>query len=69
VSRERPEDVPLSARPGDFRHGQADLARAQAELGFCPCTDLEQGLRGYLDYYLEQLGKPNRVGRALCHAN
>jgi UDP-glucose 4-epimerase len=29
----------------------ADSARAEAELGFCPGTDLEQGLRHCLDYY------------------
>ncbi|MBM4073679.1 MAG: hypothetical protein FJ271_32870 [Planctomycetes bacterium] len=29
----------------------ADIARAEAELGFCPGTSLEQGLRHCLDYY------------------
>src|SRR5262249_51454628 len=31
-------------RPCDFRHSQADISRAQADLGYLPCTDLEQTL-------------------------
>jgi UDP-glucose 4-epimerase len=38
-------------RPGDVRYRQASISRAQAELGFCPCTDLEQGLQTCIDYY------------------
>jgi UDP-glucose 4-epimerase len=38
-------------RPGDVRHSQASISRAQADLGFCPCTDLEQGLRSCIDYF------------------
>jgi UDP-glucose 4-epimerase len=38
-------------RPGDVRHSQADITRSQADLGFCPCTDLEEGLQRCLDYY------------------
>src|SRR5262245_13718638 len=37
-------------RPGDVRHSQADIARAQAELGYQPRTDIERGLRRCLDY-------------------
>jgi UDP-glucose 4-epimerase len=33
------------ARAGDVRHSQADIAQAQVDLGYCPCTSLEQGLR------------------------
>jgi UDP-glucose 4-epimerase len=32
-------------RPGDMRHGVADTSLAQRELGFCPWTDLKEGLR------------------------
>jgi UDP-glucose 4-epimerase len=39
------------ARPGDIRHSQADISRAQIELGYCPSIDLRQGLRRCLDYY------------------
>jgi UDP-glucose 4-epimerase len=38
-------------RPGDVRHSQADISRSQAELGYCPCTALEDGLRRCLEYY------------------
>jgi UDP-glucose 4-epimerase len=43
--------VHCQPRPGDVRHSQADIERSQAELGFCPCTDLEEGLRRCLDYH------------------
>jgi UDP-glucose 4-epimerase len=43
--------VHAEPRPGDVRHSQADISLAQAELGYCPCTDLAQGLRRCLDYY------------------
>jgi UDP-glucose 4-epimerase len=38
-------------RPGDVRHSQADIAQAQADLGFCPCTDLRHGLENCVEYY------------------
>jgi UDP-glucose 4-epimerase len=41
----------------------AKTARAEVELGFCPGTDLEQGLRRCIAYYKarpEELGKPTR---------
>src|SRR5215475_3250472 len=37
-------------RPGDVRHSQADISRAQAELGYQLRIDLERGLRHCLDY-------------------
>jgi len=37
-------------RPGDVRHSQADITRAQAELGYQPRIDIEAGLRRCLDY-------------------
>ncbi len=33
------------AGPGDIRDSQADISRAQAELGFCPYVDLQKGLK------------------------
>ncbi len=36
-------------RPGDIRHSAADITRAQADLGYCPCTDLRQSLRRCID--------------------
>jgi UDP-glucose 4-epimerase len=50
--------VHQGARPGDVRHSQADISRAQAELGFCPCTDLTQGLRRCLDYHTSNGKRP-----------
>jgi UDP-glucose 4-epimerase len=38
-------------RQQDDLHNLAAIARAEAELGFCPATDLGQGLRKCLDYY------------------
>jgi UDP-N-acetylglucosamine/UDP-N-acetyl-alpha-D-glucosaminouronate 4-epimerase len=32
-------------RAGDIRHSQADISQAQADLGFCPCTGVREGLR------------------------
>jgi UDP-glucose 4-epimerase len=47
----RIEPLHAARRPGDVRHSQASITRAQADLGFCPCTDLEQGLRACINYY------------------
>lgn len=38
------------ARPGDVCDSCADIARAQAELGYCPCTDLDTALLACIDY-------------------
>ena len=38
-------------RPGDVRHSQADISQAQAELGYQPETDMDDGLRRTVDYY------------------
>jgi UDP-glucose 4-epimerase len=45
------EPIHEAPRPGDVRDSQADISRAQAELGFCPRTDVDRGIRGCLDYY------------------
>jgi UDP-glucose 4-epimerase len=37
--------VHAGSRPGDVRHSLADITHAQADLGYCPCTSLEEGLR------------------------
>lgn len=37
-------------RPGDVRHSQADIARARAELGYEPRSDIDRGLRRCLEY-------------------
>jgi len=45
-------------RPGDVRHSQADIASAQAELGYCPCTDMKRDLQRCLDYAIENRREP-----------
>jgi UDP-glucose 4-epimerase len=40
-------------RPGDVRHSQADISAAQAELGFQPRVDVDEGLRRTVDYLRE----------------
>jgi UDP-N-acetylglucosamine 4-epimerase len=42
------------ARPGDVRHSLADIARAQADLGYRPTTDVAQGVRAYVAWYRAQ---------------
>jgi UDP-glucose 4-epimerase len=39
------------ARPGDVKHSQADISRAQAELGYQPKVPMEDGLRQCVDYF------------------
>jgi len=41
-------------RPGDVRHSQADISRAQAELGYRPSMDVDQGIGRCLEYYRGQ---------------
>jgi UDP-glucose 4-epimerase len=57
-------------RPGDVRHSQADIARAQTELGYRPRTDIEQGLRRCLDWMrgieTEEGTSKRRTGAAVC---
>jgi UDP-glucose 4-epimerase len=53
------------ARPGDVRHSQADISRARADLGYCPGTDVDHGLRRCLDHFLADSspnGAPTRAG-------
>jgi UDP-glucose 4-epimerase len=45
-------------RTGLVRHSQADISRAQVDLGFCPCVDLDQGLHDLSDYILRQAVSP-----------
>jgi UDP-glucose 4-epimerase len=40
-------------RLGDVRHSVADTSLAQTELGFCPGTDLKDGLRKCIKLYTE----------------
>src|SRR5262249_17721282 len=47
------------ARPGDVRHSLADIRNARTELGYSPCTALEQGLRLCINHF--RLPPPGRV--------
>jgi UDP-glucose 4-epimerase len=38
-------------RPGDVRHSEADVARAEKELGYRPVVSLEEGLRRTIETY------------------
>jgi UDP-glucose 4-epimerase len=62
-TRNQPVRGPARSR-GEFRH-LADVSRAETELGFCPSTDLETGLRLCVDSYAkwreEFLGLPEVI--------
>jgi UDP-glucose 4-epimerase len=60
----RPIHTP--SRPGDVRHSHADISRAQADLGYCPCTDLDHGLRRCIDYYRAQRRGPKHLRKTVC---
>ena len=47
--RVEPEFLP--PRPGDVRHSQASIERANRELGFTPRIGFEEGLKRTLEYY------------------
>jgi UDP-glucose 4-epimerase len=44
---------PVCPQPGsfDYRAQTVSIAKAEAELGFCPRLDLKQGLSALIDYY------------------
>jgi UDP-N-acetylglucosamine/UDP-N-acetyl-alpha-D-glucosaminouronate 4-epimerase len=39
------------ARPGDIKHSQADIRKAQSKLGYNPEVNFEEGLRRTIDWY------------------
>ncbi len=38
-------------RPGDVRHSEADVSKAQSRLGYSPIVSMEEGLRRTIDTY------------------
>jgi nucleoside-diphosphate-sugar epimerase len=40
-------------RVGEVRHSLADIGRARRDLGYVPATDLREGLRWTVAYFLE----------------
>ena len=45
-----------SFRPGDVRHSQADIGKAQRLLGYAPTHRLEEGLALTMDWYRRNVG-------------
>jgi len=42
-------------RAGDVRHSQADISRAETELGYAPLYDLRRGLEAAMPWYIARL--------------
>ena len=42
-------------RPGDVRHSQADISKAQRGLGYQPTHDIQQGIRCAMPWYVQFL--------------
>ena len=42
-------------RPGDVRHSQADISKAQRLLGYQPTHDIQQGIRAAMPWYVKFL--------------
>jgi UDP-glucose 4-epimerase len=53
-------------RAGDVHDSVADVTRAEADLGYCPCTDLDQSLRRCIDSLGEERKPPRRNGKPIC---
>jgi UDP-N-acetylglucosamine/UDP-N-acetylgalactosamine 4-epimerase len=46
-------------RPGDVRHSQADISKAQALLGFAPTHRIGEGMQEALHWYIRNLTQNN----------
>jgi len=44
-------------RPGDIKHSQADIRKAQNKLGYNPQVNFEDGLRRTIDWYRESISQ------------
>jgi UDP-glucose 4-epimerase len=55
------------SRPGEIRESTGDIARAQTDLGYCPCVDLVKGLRLCLEECPERLKGPKFLSRFAAH--
>ena len=49
------EPVHADFRPGDMRHSEADIAKAERMLGYRPAYDVASGLSEALPYYIERV--------------
>src|SRR5262249_18507450 len=59
--------IHVDPRPGDVKHSQADISRAQAELGYMPRMDIDQGIRRCVDYFAAR-NRKHGAGEKSCHA-
>jgi len=53
VLEHRPQYVEF--RPGDVRHSQADISKAQQLLGYAPTHRIGEGMKQALDWYVQNL--------------
>ncbi len=51
AGKEHIKDVHLDPRPGDVRHGYADISKAKKLLGYSPKVSMKQGLTELLKWY------------------
>jgi UDP-N-acetylglucosamine/UDP-N-acetyl-alpha-D-glucosaminouronate 4-epimerase len=51
----------VAARPGDVRHTQADISKAERLLGFRPTVDFAEGMRRTCEYFVERFGAEGRI--------
>lgn len=56
----RQDPVYRDFRPGDVRHSQADVGKAQRLLGYEPTHDIERGIGEAMPWYVHQLGAAQR---------
>jgi nucleoside-diphosphate-sugar epimerase len=52
------EPVYDEGRPGEVRHSQADVSRANADLGYVPAISVEQGLARTVEFFRERAAVP-----------
>lgn len=45
----------LTERPGDVKHSLADIGKARSILNFAPNVDLTEGMRGYMEWAVNEL--------------
>lgn len=43
-------------RPGDIRHSNADISKAQRVVGYAPTHDIYQGMEEAIEWYIESIG-------------
>lgn len=53
-------------RVGDVKHSQADIERAQADLGYQPTTDMVAGLTRCLEWWEERQGRTFRAAHRVA---